>query len=439
MLRLHGVLIAIALTGLATPAGAADVTRVRTAGEPGVPVEIDLSVRWDRNQERATISHESGTPGGVPGGLVGEAERLNYQRTTNAIVSRLAVGIWHDLELHGEVPYVLGDEATWEYGSMYGKSSAGTGSWNIANPGFDASGCAPGATTCTPTPASSEQLFPLGTDQQAVYKGGRIGDVMAGIAWAPFTEKKDPTGPTWVVGLDVTLPTAQIDEPAKDRITTAGPTYWSSPYTDAGKPGPFGERIWKWDVYTAVSKRMGSLDPYLKAHAQAQVASSSTYSNCNAVDQLVPAGQMQTGAQARCNALGSDAGAQLPWVLGVTFGTEIVTFEDVNDALTIDLRLWADYKTKHRFYNELTDMTGKIHMTEGYAEGGGLLGLYLKASRNLLLKATASLATRSPHWLSDESDPSNPNFDWRYDAPGRRFRVSEVSVLGLSFVGMLTF
>ena len=107
MRRLHGVLTAIALTGLAPPAGAADITRLKTGAELGNPFELDISARWDRIQERATISHESATPSaGVPGGIMGDAERLNYQRTTNAIVPRIAVGIWHDLELHAEMPYV---------------------------------------------------------------------------------------------------------------------------------------------------------------------------------------------------------------------------------------------------------------------------------------------------------------------------------------------
>jgi hypothetical protein len=433
MRRLHGVLTALALTGLTPPAGAAEITRVKTAGERGNPFELEIGARWDRVQERATISHESGTPSpGVPGGLVGEAERLNYQRTTNAIVPRVAFGIWHDLEIHAEMPYVLGDETTWAYGTLYGTSSAGRGSWNIANPGIDANGnpCTD-LTTC--------QLFPVGADRQTVYKGGRVGDLTAGFAWGIFNEKKDPTGPSWLVGIDVTFPTAMLYEPAKDRVSTPGPSYWASPYTESGKPGPFGEKIWKWDFYTALSKRFGVVEPYLKAHVQAQYTSSSTYSNCNVADQLAPLLQMNAAAPAGCKTAGGDAGAQLPWVVGMTFGTEIVTFDDPSDSLSIDFRVWADYKTKHRFYNELTDMTGKLEMTEGYAEAGGLLGLYLKASRNVLLKAQASLATRSPHWLTGESDPSNPNFDWRYDPPGRRFRISEVSVFGLSFVGALQF
>ena len=433
MRRLHGVLTAIALTGLATPVGAADLTRLKTGGELGNPFELDLSVRWDRTQERATISHESGTPAaGVPGGLVGEAERLDYQRTTNAVVPRIAVGVWHDLEIHAEMPYVLGDETSWWYGTAYGNPSAGTGSWNILDPGFKASGA-----PCT-TPDTC-QLFPVGSDKQNVYKGGRPGDLVAGIAWGIYDDRKDPTGPTWNVGLDVTMPTAALYEPAKDRLTTAGATYWSSPYTDASKPGPFGEKIWKWDFYTALSRRIGPVDPYVKAHVQAQYGSANTYSNCSAADQLAAAGQLGPSAPASCAASGSDAGALLPWVVGMTFGAEVIAFEDPADSLLIDLRVWADYKTKHRFYNELTDLTGKLHTTDGYAEAGGLLGLYLRASRNVTLKASASLSTRSAHWLTGESDPTNANFDWRYDAPGRRFRISEVSLFALSFAGVLQF
>ncbi|HEX9242462.1 MAG TPA: hypothetical protein VF875_08485, partial [Anaeromyxobacter sp.] len=182
MRRLHGVLTAIALTGLATPVGAADLTRLKTGGELGNPFELDLSVRWDRTQERATISHESGTPAaGVPGGLVGEAERLDYQRTTNAVVPRIAVGVWHDLEIHAEMPYVLGDETSWWYGTVYGNPSAGTGSWNIETPGIDVNGASCGG--------ACAQLFPVGSDKQYVYKGGRPGDLVAGIAWGIYDDR----------------------------------------------------------------------------------------------------------------------------------------------------------------------------------------------------------------------------------------------------------
>jgi hypothetical protein len=126
--------------------------------------------------------------------------------------------------------------------------------------------------------------------------------------------------------------------------------------------------------------------------------------------------------------------------------------------IALDLRLFADYTSSHRFYNELTDATGKLHQTEDYLTVGGFLGFYLRASRYVSLHATASLATRTSHLLTGESlgrddtwpaidpsgvtvDPSlqNPNFDWRYDVPGRRFRASEIALFQLSFGGVLQF
>ena len=88
---------------------------------------------------------------------------------------------------------------------------------------------------------------------------------------------------------------------------------------------------------------------------------------------------------------------------------------------------------------------------------GGQVGLYLKASKYVSLEAVASLSTKSGHLLTGEAlkkgavqpgeDVSgatsnaelNPNFDWRYDAVGSRFRISEVSVFSLSVAGVLHF
>jgi hypothetical protein len=450
MRRPHGVLTAFALAAFATPVGAAEITRIATAGEKGNPFEIDVSVRWDRFQEHATIEHEqaSNPTASVPGGTVVLGERLSYERTANAVVPRIAIGLHHDLEIHFELPYVLADNTSWQYGTLYGNPSG-------PNPG-DPTSIAGNTITAQGTPCAVVPcpLFPV-DPKTSVYHGGRAGDLVAGIAWGIFNDRKDPTGPFWIVGLDVTAPTSPIYEPGKDRGTD-----WSSPYSVPAKPGPFGEKIWKWDLYTTLSRRIGYVDPYVKAHVQFQSPSANTYSNCKYADQLSAAGQMNVLAPANCQASGSDAGAQLPWIVGMTVGTEVVPFEDVRDQqrLSIDFRLWGDYTSKQRFYNELSDATGKILQTEAYGEVGALAGLYLRTSKYLSLQAQASISTRTPHYLTGESlgkngdwppvnangsteDPSqmNPNFDWRYDAPGRRFRISEVSVFALSFGAVILF
>jgi hypothetical protein len=431
-----GAIAAFLVAASAAPAGAAEVTRVATRGEPGNPFELHLSAWWDRFQEQARITRENAP------------EELRYSRTVNSIYARAAIAIAEDLEIHFEMPYVLADDRTWRFG-IRGSSTTGVPGNSIEANAIDANGapCPDVNGDGTPDPCP---LFPV-APTTTVYHGGKIGDLEVGLAWGIFSDKKDPTKPYWLVGLDVTAPTAALYDPAANRGTD-----WSSPFNVQGKPGPFGEKVWRWDLYTVLSKRIGAIDPYFKAHGTLLTKSSSTYSNCDHVQELatqsaaVPVPQMSSAAIAACQAGGADAGAQLPWIAGVTFGMELVPYENAADQqkVSIDLRLWGDYTSSARFYNELTDAAGKLLWTDEYLTVGGLFGLYLRASKFISLQATASLATKTDHFITgetvgrsrtwDASSP-NPNFDWRYDAPGRRFKLSEVALFQVQAGAVLQF
>jgi hypothetical protein len=442
-----GVLTGLAFLLAAGPARAAEATRVMSA-EPGDPFALQLSVRWDRAQERASITRDRTNPD-LNGGLGGteDARELRWSRVKNDLVSRMAVALYEDLELHVEVPYSLADDTEWRYGRQNGFSVGPTSS--IAQNDVDAMGRSCGA------PGSC----PLFAVPQTVFHGGKLGDVSAGLAWAIFNDRRDDTKPTWVVGFDVTFPSSAGYDPAESRSPS-----WQSPNVVEARRGPTGEKVWKWDVYTAMSRRIGPVDPYFKAHATAILPSADTYSNCEHAAELAslsPA-QMTLAAAQNCDSgkWKDDSGAKLPVVAGLLFGTELVPFEDKREEqkVTLDVRLFADYTSSARFYNELTDASGKLHLTEGYLTMGGRLGLYLKASRWVSLHAAATIATRTSHYLSGESlgksrgeipagDLSgatanadlNPNFDWRYDAPGSRFRISEVADVSMSVAGVLQF
>lgn len=463
MRRLHGALTAFAFAALAAPAGAAEITRVQSSGDSRNRFDLEVSVRWDRTQQRSTITRELNEAGsGMPGGSIGEGDDLRYVRTRNAIVPRIAVGLYHDLELHFEMPYVLNDDRELRYAIVDGVPTGGVppGS-TIENNGVDAEGQ---ACTVDERPDLAGVQCPLFPVPQTVYHGAKVGDLQAGLAWAIFNQQRDDTKPSWVVGVDVTFPTAERYEPAKDRSAAD----WSSPFTAEADPGPFGEKVWKFDAYTALSRRIGVLDPYFKAHFTAMAKSSSTYSNCDSpavtADRTPPltrpALEATSIAAANCATWGDEAGAKLPWIAGVTFGTELTPYESRREQqkVSLDLRLFADYTSSQRFYNELTDYSGRLHQTEGYLTMGGLAGVYLRTSKYVSLRGTASLATRTAHRLTGESlgrdgdwpalgpgglttDPAamNPNFDWRYDAPGRRFRISEVSVFEISVAGAVQF
>ncbi len=456
-----GYVAALALT-LAGPAGAAEITDVASRGTPGKSFDLRVTLRWDRFQELAQINREVPTAtAGNPAGGVALGDELRYARNVNTVVPRVAVGVTEDLEVHFEWPYVLGDDRTWHYGQGAGGLPAGGGPnySTIETNGVNANGLA--CVDVNPAmPGVQCPLFPVTADT-TVYHGGRSGDLKAGIAWGIFDEKKDPTKPFWLVGLDITFPTAARYDPIAGR-NMASPI-WDSPHSVPGSPAPVGEKVWKWDLQTALSRRMGPMDPYVKAHVLFMTKSSSTYSNCEHAAELESRGNPEMNSQAavNCGAQGSTADARLPWMAGLTFGTELVPYENEAERqrVAIDFRLFADYTSAQRFYNELTDMNGKLNWTTEYVTMGGFFGLYLRASKFVSLQATASLSTSTPHWLTGESlgngrtwpavdpatgitvDPSqmNPNFDWRYDAPGRRFRISEISNFAMSFAGVLTF
>jgi len=385
------------------------------------------------------------------GGIV-DATELDYERTRNTLVTRVAVGLYQDLQLTVDVPYVLSDDGTWKYGLENGIPVGPLGPTSIGgsgDPNVDAMN-RPCVGTC--------QLFPVGGDGVTVYHGGKLGDLRAGLAWAAFSQRKDDTKPDWVVGFDTTFPTAARFDPVAGRGSD-----WLSPHADSANAGNFGEKLWRWDLWTALSRRVGVFDPYVKAHVTLMRKSNQTWSNCKASTRFLaarPDPEMTFAGAANCgdSSWEQDAGAKLPYVAGLLFGAEIIPRENVraDQKIAVDVRLWADYVARQRFYNELTDASGRLHWTEPYYQMGALLGFYMRASKNVSLLAQAAYAGSTPHFLTGESlgrdgveagdisgaTPNsnlNPNYDWRYDAPGRRFRLVEARQFTMSVGGVLRF
>jgi hypothetical protein len=434
--RLIAVITAFTLLSPAAPAAAAELTRVISSGEPDHAFGLDLSLRWDRTQKRASITREyMDVTGGsaTPFGDLKELQQLRYTETSNVIVPRVVFGLWEDLQLQFELPYYLSQETTWRRAAGVGVPALpDTISGNMLDPDGNryASGTHP--------------LFPV-DGSQTVFHGSATGDLKVGLSWAPFAQKRDDTKPTWVVGLELTLPTAKLYDPVLDRNQ-----YWESPYSVAAKTGPVGQKVWRYTFQTAMSRHLGPIDPYLKASLTLMQKSSSTYSNCDhAADLVTPpvAGadpQLKAGADVACAANPDRWGAKLPKLASLTFGTELVPYEEAatNQKIALDLRVTADYTSASRWYNELTDATGKLLATEASMTFTGRVGVIFRASEYVSVQAAGSLGWVTPHYLTGEdlsSAAANPNFDWRYDAPGRRFRATSGSVFDLQVSGLLAF
>ncbi|HUL58865.1 MAG TPA: hypothetical protein VLU43_06310 [Anaeromyxobacteraceae bacterium] len=439
------------LAALSGPVHAAEITHVASAAETNKTIDVDLSIRWDRTQKRVRITREQPDPAASPPiGAIIDQTALRYTEISNAIVPRMAIGIFNDLEIHVEWPYVLADDVGWRQGLVYGNPS--TAIYNGTAPG---TGVSPSGNPCTAgTAPDACPMFPY-SPPPTVYHGGKMGDLTAGVTWGILSDKRDDTKPFWLVGFDLTFPTAERYDPAGGR----DPNNWLSPFAVPAKRAPIGDQAWKYDFFTALSKRIGGMDPYFRAHVTIERPGANAYSNCLHAAQYaegpVAAAQAQfaSWAPANCSVWGDRAGPQLPTVTGIVFGTEIVPYEDRREGqkVTIDVRITADYTSSARWYNELTDATGKILHTDPFGTIGGRIGLYLRASEVVSLRAAASFETQTAHFLTGEkpgasdylSNPTNPNlnpnFDARYDAPGNRFRATEVSIFTLSIAGVLQF
>lgn len=417
--------LAIALPSVA---GAAELTRIASSFEEKDPFGMFLDLGYERTQLREKITREHHQDQNVL-----DVSELRYQGVDSRLNLDLRVGLWEDLEFHYGLPIVFQQDRQWQF-------AAGTteGNSTITNNCLQADGqlLDPG---CPATLAGTRPLFSVG-DSSNSYRGG-LGDMTFGLAYAFFNQRKDPSKPMWLVGVDYTAPTSEGLDPT---LPTA-----------ADARGKIGDRIHRYKFYTSLSKRLGPADPYFQIHYTLPYRGPGWYSNCDHPDPRV------LGRPENCNTdewPRLDTGIRPPHVGGVVVGTELNAFEDqaLFQKLAFDLRGLASYVSEGRYYNELSDPFTKLLYTQDYLQLGGSVGLVAHAAEYLHLKASAALLYNTEHTLTDESigkdldgdgnvnvtaSPReiNPNFDWRADMVSRRFRASEAAVFRLEVSAALSF
>jgi hypothetical protein len=423
--------LAILSAALLAPAAArgAEITRVLSTGDGDASV-FSIDVRLERAQKSAKITREFGDNQAAPStGAVRDEVELKYSQVTDRVVPRIAIGLWRDLELHLEWPYVIDDTPSWDYGNgvnVPGRSA-------VDNNTLDASGNTCAAGICP--------MFPVG---KKLYAGGAFDDLKLGLAWGVMNERRDDWAPTWVVSLDVTAPTAARYDPAAGRLDPT--SFFDGPNFHSGKKAAIGHKIWMYDLATALSKRVGKVEPYLRANVRIPQKSSSTYSNCEHAAELAALGQMSTAAPGNCASSfwEKKAEAEPPLLVGMVVGTELVPLDERGRRFSVDLRLGSDFYSRGRWYNELTPATGKLLANEPYFSVSGAIAAVYR-SGGFRIGFQYAFQHDFPHFLTGEamghvsneivipnSPQQNPNFDFRWDLPGRRFRVADTAVHTLS-------
>lgn len=403
---------------------AAEITRVASSFEPKKMFGLFLDTTFERTQTKGSIVREGyDEVNGVPG--LYDLKELRYQLTDTRLKFDAHVGIYQDLELHFALPIVFQQDREWAYAKGTDASNTSLYRSNIdAQGGF-----------VTPAP----RLIDMDSGDVRSYRGG-LGDLTFGLAWAIVNQKKDDTKPTWVFAFDYIAPTASLNDPSKLTSNTAR--------------GGIGDKIHRYKFTTSISKRLGPADPYFSLHYTLPYRAGGFYSNCDNPDPS-RMGRPQNCGQATWDR--ARTGTQPPHVGGFVFGSEFNAFENVDrhQKVALDLRGWLTYVSEGRYTNELSDVLGKQLYSGDYAQVGGSLGFTGHAAEFIHLKGSASIAYNTEHYLTaenigdDSDDPgedvqinsveANPNYDYRVDHVGRRFRITEMFTFQLMVTASFNF
>jgi hypothetical protein len=216
---------AVALS--ARQAAAAEVTDVATAFDKNKAFEFHFRVGYDYTYKQASIKREHEGPGQDSVQLFKD---LVYKQQRHTMSLRAEAGIYHDLAVHIELPFVLSDTRELSYDQRLGSeciytgadancvnggnssttNSSVTGDSNdssdpdpthyiVPHNGFDATQIDPKTGMATGFAAGSDMVF------RGPKRGGSGGDLFDtinfGLTWGVLSQKRDPSKPTWIVGL----------------------------------------------------------------------------------------------------------------------------------------------------------------------------------------------------------------------------------------------
>lgn len=416
----------IAVSLVASSAFGAEITRVASSFEEKDPFGMYFDFSFDRVFDRGKIAREWHQQGALE-----DVSELRYFRDETRLGIDTHIGLFRDVELHVGVPIVFQQDRRW----FFAKDTTEFNTTIYRNCG-DARG-----TPCATPGAGDGRLFEVGANGATSFRGG-LGNFTFGLAWNVFNQRKDDTKPTWTLRFDYTAPTAAMLNP-------------STP-TTAEARGAIGDRVHRYAFSTAVSKRLIDVfEPYLGVTYVLPWVGPGFYSNCDDANgsRMARAENCGAGPWNR-----EETGVRPAHVGLVTFGTELIAFEraDRFQRVVIDLRGFWQYTSEGRYYNELSDLFGKLLYNSDFGTVGGQIGFIGQAAEFVMLKAYGSLAYQTERNLTSEnigkdqngngtidisSNPLeiNPNYDFRVDRTGRRFRMQEQLVWRIVVTATLNF
>lgn len=259
---------------------------------------------------------------------------MDYRRMDSTLDLTLRAGLYKDLEFRANIPFVLQSSRELKYDDQVVSSSVDPSDDDIrdhaedvfepfADPDTEPRD-RPGAYTSALDQYQMHRFMNLDNQYEGYNRSG-LADPSIGIHWAPWSDYRDDTKATMLIGMDYTMPIAEQARHNNDAV---------------GK----GLHEFSWKV--ASSKRFDWIEPYFGAEYTLPIpATDSLYGPADNVAGPPGQGQVVTNA---------------PHEGVFTVGTEFIPYEDpeVGARYAIDLRFQFGYVSEGRDYTPLFD-----HMT----------------------------------------------------------------------------
>ncbi|MGI6394394.1 MAG: hypothetical protein ACOX2F_06650 [bacterium] len=264
-------LVLIAISGLLSVVNAAEVTDVASSFDYKNPFDFNFDIRYLSSHHFGSIKREYNT---MMDGAYADANGNLYYATSNRkveskeykgnphliylqkIVLDAEIGLYHNLSLSFQLPVIISEQ----YKMIVHNASSNPGTSSLAG----------------------QQLFPWQGNLDYMH-GKNLGDFSMGLQWAPFSEERKNHFMSWLLGINITFPTAPVKTPAgmNKLVQLSGLRH----VVPSGVTGKTGDGLFRFDFRTAVSKKYliskaSSAEPYFQFMLSLPVNSSkSIYSD----------------------------------------------------------------------------------------------------------------------------------------------------------------
>jgi hypothetical protein len=314
---------------------AAEITRVQSSFDKDDPFDISLRINYEYSSEKAEILRE-GLQTTDP--LVEMYNKLKWERTFQITRFHLAIGVFRDLEVFVDLPLVVSDRG--DLGFHPALPTTGGEPYSVAIRDIDNN---PAAFTSSSTGAAPLFDVPFSGKTRT-----GLGDVGFGVRWAPWHNARDRQYPSWVIGLLVRLPTADIKRADNTAV---------------------GEGLYQVEFNTAISRRVTPFfEPYFDVHGLLRIASEkSLFDDLNSRTQtLVKPGNS----------------------MGMKFGADFKFWENpvAERFVSLDVGAGLDYVFEGREYTELFEAFGSSPCNYANAAGTCDRTVYSSYVQNVLQK-----------------------------------------------------